>query len=50
MRLAKEVVWVIFGQVATVTGSLVLVRTLTEYLPPAEYGEIALSASPWRVL
>lgn len=42
LRLAKESSWIIVGQVFSVIGSLVLVRTLTEYLQPAEYGELAL--------
>lgn len=41
-RLAKEGVWVLSGQVATVAGALVLVRVLTEYLEPAQYGQLAL--------
>lgn len=41
-RLAKEGSWIIVGQVATVAGSLVLVRILTEYLAPTEYGQLAL--------
>lgn len=41
-RLAKEGSWIVIGQIATVTGSLVLVRVLTEYLAPAQYGQLAL--------
>lgn len=41
-RLAKEVSWIVAGQVAAVIGSLVMVRVLTEYLDPAEYGQLAL--------
>lgn len=41
-RLAKEGVWVLGGQIASVIGALVLVRALTEYLEPAQYGELAL--------
>jgi O-antigen/teichoic acid export membrane protein len=41
-RLAKEGVWVLSGQVASVVGALVLVRVLTEYLEPAQYGQLAL--------
>lgn len=41
-RLAKEGGWIFAGQVASVIGSLVLVRVLTEYLDPAEYGQLAL--------
>lgn len=41
-RLAKEGSWILIGQIATVTGALVLVRVLTEYLDPAQYGQLAL--------
>lgn len=41
-RLAKEGGWVIAGQVAAGLGALALVRVLTEYLTPAQYGELAL--------
>lgn len=41
-RLAREGVWVLSGQVASVIGALVLVRVLTEYLEPAQYGQLAL--------
>jgi O-antigen/teichoic acid export membrane protein len=41
-RLAKEGSWVIAGQIASVAGALVLVRVLTEYLEPAQYGQLAL--------
>jgi O-antigen/teichoic acid export membrane protein len=41
-RLAKEGAWIIVGQVSSVLSSLVLVRALTEYLDPAQYGELAL--------
>ena len=30
------------GQIATIIGSLVLVRVLTEYLDPVDYGILAL--------
>jgi O-antigen/teichoic acid export membrane protein len=39
---AHEGAWIIFGQLATTTGALVLVRTLTNKLEPAQYGELAL--------
>lgn len=42
LRLSKEGGWIVLGQIATVTGMLVLVRVLTEYLSPAEYGQLAL--------
>lgn len=41
-RLAKEGVWVVIGQLASVIGALVLVRVLTEYLEPQQYGQLAL--------
>lgn len=41
-RLAKEGGWVIAGQIAAVLGALVLVRVLTEYLDPTQYGQLAL--------
>jgi O-antigen/teichoic acid export membrane protein len=42
IRLAKEGGWIVVGQIATVLGALVLVRVLTEYLEPAQYGQLAL--------
>lgn len=41
-RLAKEVSWIVAGQIAAVIGGLVLVRVLTEYLDPTQYGQLAL--------
>ena len=41
-RLAKEGSWIIFGQIATVAGALVMVRVLTEYLSPIQFGQLAL--------
>lgn len=41
-RLAKEGAWIGAGQAVAVAGALVLVRVLTEYLDPAQYGELAL--------
>jgi len=41
-RIAKEGSWIVIGQVASVLGALVLVRVLTEYLEPTQYGELAL--------
>ncbi|MDD3883614.1 MAG: lipopolysaccharide biosynthesis protein [Gallionella sp.] len=43
MRVLKEAGWILVGQVASVFGALALVRILTEYLDPIEYGELALS-------
>ncbi len=42
IRLAKEGSWLVLGQVVTVSGALVLVRVLTEYLDPEQYGQLAL--------
>jgi len=41
-RLAKEGGWILSGQISSVIGSLVLVRVLTGYLEPSEYGHLAL--------
>lgn len=41
-RLAKEGFWILFGQVASVIGALVLVRVLTQHLDPEQYGQLAL--------
>jgi O-antigen/teichoic acid export membrane protein len=41
-RIAKEGSWIVLGQIAAVVGALFLVRVLTEYLAPAEYGQLAL--------
>jgi O-antigen/teichoic acid export membrane protein len=40
--LAQEGVWITVGQILSVVASLVLVRVLTEYLDPVQYGQIAL--------
>ena len=42
LRLSKEGLWIVLGQAAAVIGSLAGVRLLTELLPPAAYGELAL--------
>lgn len=41
-RLGREAMWITVGQVASVIGSLVGVRVLTELLDPSAYGELAL--------
>lgn len=41
-RLTKEGGWILFGQIATILGSVVAVRVTTELLSPIEYGELAL--------
>jgi O-antigen/teichoic acid export membrane protein len=43
LRLSKEGAWVVSGQIATVFGTLLTVRLLTEYLTPIEYGRLALA-------
>ena len=43
IRLSKESAWIVFGQIMGIIGSLVLVRVLTEYLIPSEYGRLALA-------
>lgn len=42
-RLAKEGSWILLGQVITFSGSIVLIRVLTGYLDPTQYGQLALS-------
>jgi O-antigen/teichoic acid export membrane protein len=44
-RLAKEGSWIVVGQIAAILGALVLVRVLTEYLEPAQYGQLTLCLS-----
>lgn len=39
---ASELLWVMFGQIASAVGSLVAVRLLTTYLTPEAYGEFSL--------
>ena len=41
-RLSGEGAWILLGQIATMAGSLAMVRVLTEYLEPSKYGEVAL--------
>jgi O-antigen/teichoic acid export membrane protein len=41
-RLAKEGSWIVVGQIVAVIGALALVRVLTEYLDPAQYGQLTL--------
>ncbi len=42
-RLSREGVWIAAGQIASAAGMLLLVRTVTEVLEPAEYGHVALA-------
>ncbi len=41
-RLLRESGWVVAGQIASAIGALMLVRALTEFLTPDEYGQLAL--------
>jgi O-antigen/teichoic acid export membrane protein len=41
-RFVKEGGWIVIGQIAVVSGALVLVRVLTENLAPAQYGQLTL--------
>lgn len=41
-RLAQEGTWIVLGQVFSILGALVLVRVLTEYIEPTQYGRLAL--------
>jgi O-antigen/teichoic acid export membrane protein len=41
-RLSQEGGWIVAGQIVSVLGSFVLVRILTEYLKPSDYGYLAL--------
>jgi O-antigen/teichoic acid export membrane protein len=42
-RLAQENLWILLGLFCTAGGSLVLVRVLTEFLSPSQYGELSLA-------
>ncbi len=42
VRVGREAGWILAGQITSVLGALVLVRVLTEYLTPTQYGELAL--------
>lgn len=42
-RLVGENLWILAGSVIAIIGSLGLVRLLTEYLNPTQYGELALA-------
>lgn len=43
VRLSKEGSWIVVGQIASVAGMLVLVRVLTEFLTPLQYGQLTLA-------
>lgn len=40
--LVIEGSWIVIGQILSVAGALLLVRVLTEHLPPAQFGQLAL--------
>jgi O-antigen/teichoic acid export membrane protein len=42
LRVGREGLWILLGQVAAVIGSIAGVRLLTELLDPSTYGELAL--------
>jgi O-antigen/teichoic acid export membrane protein len=42
-RIYTELFWIILGQIISVLGSIALVRVLTEYLTPSNYGELSLA-------
>jgi O-antigen/teichoic acid export membrane protein len=42
LRITKESFWVLIGQGIGFIGSFVMVRVLTDYLAPAEYGKLSL--------
>ena len=41
--LAREGAWVVIGNIISVAGSLALIRVLTEFLDPSQYGKLALA-------
>ena len=43
LKYSKEILFVLFGQISVVVGSIVGLKVLTTYLNPAEFGEITLS-------
>jgi O-antigen/teichoic acid export membrane protein len=43
MRFRSEAVWVAVGQALTAIGTLLGVRLLTQFLPPAQYGAVSLA-------
>lgn len=42
IRLVREGSWTAIGQIASVSGTLILIRLLTEYINPAQYGQLSL--------
>ncbi len=45
LHARKEILWVVIGQVLTLTGGLLSVKILTNVMSPAGYGELALGLS-----
>jgi O-antigen/teichoic acid export membrane protein len=43
LRLASEGSWVVFGQILSILGSLLVIRVLTEYMSPPAFGQLALA-------
>ena len=43
MRLRSEAIWVVAGQALTAIGTLLGVRLLTQFLPPAQFGVVSLA-------
>lgn len=43
LRPAQEVSWVFVGQIAYVVGAVAMVRVISEYLDPNQYGQVALA-------
>lgn len=42
-RLSKEGIWIILGQILSILGGFILLKILTYYLDPTEYGKLSLS-------
>lgn len=45
LNIRKEILWVVVGQFLMLMGGLLSVKILTNVLPPAQYGELALGLS-----
>tara|TARA_B100000575_G_C23126490_1_gene652731 strand:- start:1366 stop:2643 length:1278 start_codon:yes stop_codon:yes gene_type:complete len=45
LKYVKESFWILFGQVFSILGSLVLIKILTNYLNPNQYGILSLVLS-----
>jgi O-antigen/teichoic acid export membrane protein len=42
IKLSKEGSWILLGQIMSIIGSLLLIRLITEYLDPINYGKLSL--------